>query len=296
MTADAPSPVRKLADLLGRADRWASVMAWATVAGIAFGLSGPFGSYEGNFFYRLIYWTSVFWVGSIVAWTGTAIGLVLGPRKGFPPLFSIIAILIIACIPLAALDAAITSLFWPLRASNMRALEWYGLTLSVTVAWALTLAWIELGEPVKFRVSTKTRGSLPRELAAFEVAGQQGVPDGLRLPDYILSSAMCLQMEDHHIRIHVRDRSYLFHGVMRDVVAALDEQRGLRVHRSWWVDKEAVQGWFKADRSVVLVLKNGLHVPVARNRVALIRTEGWLTSEELVSPMEALLTVESERR
>ncbi len=286
MSANGLSPATKLADLLGKGDRWASVMAWATLAGLAFGLSGPFGSYEGNFFYRLIYWTSVFWIGSIVAWVCTVTGFVLGPRKGFPALFSTMTILVVACVPLAALDAAITSLFWPLRASNMKALEWYGLTLGVTVAWALILAWIELGGPGKFRMSTKARASSPPEFAMLDRAGRAGLPGGAGLPDHILLSAMCLQMEDHHIRVHVHGGSHLHYGVMRDVVAELDERRGLRVHRSWWVEKGAVQGWYKDDRTVTLVLKNGLHVPVARNRVALIRTQGWLTTEELASPAD----------
>jgi DNA-binding LytR/AlgR family response regulator len=37
-----------------------------------------------------------------------------------------------------------------------------------------------------------------------------------------------------------------------------------------------VQDWQEEGRSIVLILTNGLRVPVARNRVAQLRAEGWL--------------------
>lgn len=279
MSANGTSPALDLADLLASPERWARVMSWGTLAGLGFGLSGPFGSYDGNFFYRLTYWTSLFWIGSIVAWCGAATALAKGARTGFPPSFSIVAIIITACVPLAMLDATITSLFWPLRASSMKALEWYGLTLGVTLPWAILLAWIELGGLKRFGPIAEMASDSPQATTS-----GSGIPtsasDGPGLPDHVLSSAMCLQMEDHHIRVHTQQRSYLHYGVMRQVVGAIDESRGLQVHRSWWVEKDAVEAWYKDDRAVTLVLKNGLHVPVARNRVAKLRSAGWLATEQ----------------
>ena len=280
MSADGTSPVLELKDLLLNPERWASVMSWGTLAGLSFGLSGPFGSYEGNFFYRLTYWTSLFWIGSIIAWCSAATALTKASRTGFPPLFSIVAIVIFACVPLAMLDAAITSLFWPLRASSMKALEWYGLTLGVTLPWTILLAWIELGRSTKSIPTAEIAPVDPRPAAA-PVTAIPVSSDNPGLPEHVLSGAMCLQMEDHHIRVHTQGRSYLHYGVMRQVVGAIDESRGLQVHRSWWVEKDAVQAWYRDDRTVTLVLRNGLHVPVARNRVAKLRSEGWLASEEM---------------
>jgi hypothetical protein len=281
MSENDMSPALELRDLMIDPRRWASVMSWGTLAGLGFGLSGPFGSYEGNFFYRLTYWTSLFWIGSIVAWCSAATALTKGPRTGFPPSFSIVAIVIMACVPLAMLDAAITSLFWPLRASTMKALEWYGLTLGVTLPWTILLAWIELGG---LHDSSAAGRAIPADAQTAALAAATvpiGSSNNPGLPEHVLSSAMCLQMEDHHIRVHTQGRSYLHYGVMRQVVGAIDESRGLQVHRSWWVEKDAVQAWYKDDRTVTLVLRNGLHVPVARNRVAKLRSEGWLASEEM---------------
>lgn len=252
-------------DLLRRPERWASVLGWATLAGIEFGFIGPFGSYASHLFTRVAYWTALFWVGSLLLWPCVVAGLALGPRRGFPPLFSGVAVVLVACVPLAALGALGTWLFWPSRAANIETLEWYWLTIVVALPAIGGLLWLELGRknllPQLFRF-----GARRKTITA--------------LPDHLLANALCLQMEDHHVRLHLHGRSSLHFGVMRDVVAALDPRRGMQVHRSWWVARDAVRRVHRDGRSVILELVNGLHVPVARNRVALLRAEGWLADAE----------------
>jgi len=63
---------------------------------------------------------------------------------------------------------------------------------------------------------------------------------------------------------------------LRQVAEELGPDRGLQVHRSWWVARAAVRDWEEADRSIILTLTNGMRVPVARNRVAVLRACGWL--------------------
>lgn len=261
-----------LDNLLRQPERWARVLGWATLAGLEFGLIGPFGSYASHVFTRVAYWTALFWVGSLLLWPSVVAALRMGPRRGFPPLFSGMATILVACIPLAVLGAIGTYLFWPSRASAMHTLEWYGLTLLVAVPAMAALLWIELGRANLFRSRTREHpadGIVTDALAATA-----------SLPDHLLASALCLQMEDHHVRVHLHGRSYLHFAVMRDVIAAMDEHRGLQVHRSWWVAHDAVEGWYRDGRSVALLLVNGLRVPVARNRVATLRAEGWLADAQ----------------
>lgn len=252
-------------DLLGRPERWASVLGWATLAGLEFGFIGPFGSYASPVFTRLAYWTALFWAGSLILWPCVVAGLLLGPRRGFPPLFSGAAVMLVACVPLAALGAAATALFWPMRAAGMRAFEWYWLTVVVALPAMGGLVWLELGR--KNLIPSLFRFGRPRKTVT-------------ALPDHLLAHALCLQMEDHHVRVHLHGRSSLHFGVMRDVVAGLDPGRGLQVHRSWWVARDAVRRWHRDGRAFTLELVNGLEVPVARNRVAILRAEGWLEGEE----------------
>jgi len=268
-----------LRDLLGRPERWASVLGLATLAGVEFGLIGPFGSYASNIFTRTAYWTGLFWIGSMLLWPSVVAAILLGPRRGFPPLFSGAAAVLIACIPLAAFGAAGTQLFWPVRAAAFRALEWYGMTVIVAGPAVAALMWVQLG---KANMLLARFGLAPAGGFAADMDGS-GVPVRAPsvppLPDHLLGRALCLQMEDHHVRIHGHGRSFLHLAVMRDVVAMMDEARGLQVHRSWWVARDAVRGWRTEGRSVTLILINGLRVPVARQRVALLRARGWLDGE-----------------
>ena len=267
----------ELDDLLRRPERWASVLGWATLAGLEFGLIGPFGSYAANVFTRIVYWTGLFWIGCIIVWPCVVAALMLGSRKGFPPLFSGVAAILFASVPLSALAAGCTYLFWPVRASSMRPLEWYGLTVVVSMPAVAGLVWLELGQGSQILARLGWRSAAQRR----EIAG--GAPPlslpssgSTPLPDHLLASALCLQMEDHHVRVHVHGRSYLHHAVMRDVMASMAEGSGLQVHRSWWVARAALRGWYKDGRSATLLLTNDLHVPVARNRLAILREQGWL--------------------
>jgi hypothetical protein len=56
------------------------------------------------------------------------------------------------------------------------------------------------------------------------------------------------------------------------------------------VAREAVCGWYREERSAVLVLTNDLRVPVARNRLAMLRAEGWLSPDAEVRPQGEALT------
>ncbi|MBD3762204.1 LytTR family DNA-binding domain-containing protein, partial [Rhizorhabdus sp.] len=66
---------------------------------------------------------------------------------------------------------------------------------------------------------------------------------------------------------------------LRDAIAELNGLDGMQVHRSWWVARDAVRRWHRDGRAFTLELVNGLQVPVARNRVAILRAEGWLDGE-----------------
>jgi len=268
-------------DLLKRPERWASVLGWATLAGLEFGLLGPFGSYESDVFRRMAYWTCLFWIGSLLLWPAIVAALDAGRRRGFPALFCFFAAVIVTSVPLALLGAIQTYVFWPRRAAAMSMFDWYGLTIMVALPAMAALTWIEMGRnrPSFWRAGGPTALTAMSQPA---LTGPDNAPDALALdhptalPDHLLELALCLQMEDHHVRVHLPGRSYLHHGVLREVVAALDEERGMQVHRSWWVDRRAIDRWERDGRSVVLLLTNGLRVPVARNRIAHLRERGWL--------------------
>ena len=83
-------------------------------------------------------------------------------------------------------------------------------------------------------------------------------------------------MEDHYVRAHTPAGSTLLLLRMRDAVAELDGVDGLRVHRSWWVARNAVAGMRREGRNIRLILTNGVEAPVARGETERLRREGWI--------------------
>jgi hypothetical protein len=97
-----------------------------------------------------------------------------------------------------------------------------------------------------------------------------------RIPARLGRDLVALQMEDHYLRIHTRLGSDLILLRMNDAVAELDGLDGLRVHRSWWVARAALEGVERDGKTMVLRLAGGLAVPVARDRQGEVRAAGWL--------------------
>jgi DNA-binding LytR/AlgR family response regulator len=83
-------------------------------------------------------------------------------------------------------------------------------------------------------------------------------------------------MEDHYVRAHTGAGSTLLLMRLRDAVAELDAVDGRQVHRSWWVARNAVARAEPAGRGWKLTLRNGLVVPVPRERAGELRSAGWL--------------------
>ena len=265
----------EFSDHLRRPERWARILGWATLAGVEFGMIGPFGSYPANPFTRIVYWTVLFWAGSLILWPSIVAGFVIGPRRGFPPIFSGATLALVACVPVAVVAATGCYIFWPVHASGVRIVEWYGLTLLVALPAAGALVWLEMRQP--WQATLARDRSDPAMPPIGDDVAVPGAATSSPAPGHLLALALCLQMEDHHVRIHLHGSSSLHLATMGQLVAQMGDRPGMQVHRSWWVARDAVHGAQIDGRSVALVLSNGLRVPVARNRVAILRAENWLS-------------------
>lgn len=62
---------------------------------------------------------------------------------------------------------------------------------------------------------------------------------------------------------------------MEDAARELDGL-GLRVHRSWWVAADAVEGSDREGQRTLLRLTDGRRVPVGRSFRADLKAAGWL--------------------
>lgn len=250
----------RFGDLIGDPPLWARRLTLATATGMLLGLIGPFGSYlNDNAVARMAYWTALVWLGTVLHSLGFAAAVSLGARWRLPRPFSVAAGIVVASVPLAAASAVMGHLAWPRYTGDLGPLDWYGQTLIVSGLLVTGLLWIE----GRLKTAPPVAADAPS--------------DATRLPVRLRDQVLCLQMEDHYVRVHTPAGSELVLMPMREAIVALAGLEGLQVHRSWWVARRAVARATPAGRAASLTLTNGLVAPVARNRLADLRAQGWLS-------------------
>ena len=78
------------------------------------------------------------------------------------------------------------------------------------------------------------------------------------------------------LRVHTDLGSDLVLMRMADACALLDESAGARVHRSWWVARDAVQAVRQHSGRMELALPGNISAPVSRAMQPVLRSQGWL--------------------
>jgi hypothetical protein len=99
-----------------------------------------------------------------------------------------------------------------------------------------------------------------------------------RLPAHIRGDILCLQVDDHYVRVHSHHGSTMVLMRFSDALRGVDHIPGSQVHRSWWVAASAVEGLRRTGRTAQLTLRNGLSVPVSQPYLA-YATTSWGSSE-----------------
>ncbi len=84
------------------------------------------------------------------------------------------------------------------------------------------------------------------------------------MPTGLSGQIICLQSEDHYVRVYTEHGNGLVRMRFVDAIDELKSVDGLRVHRSWWVLRSAIKGKSKNNDKSFLLLRNELLVPVSR--------------------------------
>jgi DNA-binding LytR/AlgR family response regulator len=142
-------------------------------------------------------------------------------------------------------------------------------------AFLTVVVAIAVGLFVEQRV--RARADAERErVASLPKADSAGPTDFFRrIPPALGHDLLALEMEDHYLRIHTAVGSDLILLRLRDAMAELGPARGRQVHRSWWVAEGAVASAERGTRPL-LVLRNGLKVPVSKTYREALKDAGWL--------------------
>ena len=238
---------------------WARAMSFAVVIGVLLGMLGPYGSYlNDGVVPRTVYWIGMTMVGTVMIGVLVPLLFRLATRIGLPRLFSIVVAILVASAPIGFVSAIICRAVWGSIVSRLTWIDWY--SQAVLTSAIITGLWIVFEFAIEARRKPAAASTRPRILE----------PSG---------PVLCLQMEDHYVRIHRPTGSTLELLPLQEAIGRFGGADGLRVHRSWWVATQAVAGAERDARNWRLRLTNGLTVPVARNRVTEARTRGWIVEE-----------------
>jgi hypothetical protein len=242
-------------------------------AGLFLGILGPFGTYESLYLgWRLAYWVSLMLGGTLFFPVAYLVARQYCSARGISPWVYVPATVALGAVPMMAMVSGVTSIMFggQLDFDLGNYLRVYAVSLPMVCLHHAMCEW-------KLSKVAASPALPPRPVEA--VAPAAPVPPRLlkRLPGRLGSDILCLQMEDHYVRVHTALGQEMLLMRMRDAIAELDGLEGLQVHRSWWVTKAAVQSWTRDGKSLTLHLSNKVEVAVARDRMADVKAAGWLT-------------------
>jgi hypothetical protein len=250
------------------------------VFGVALVLAvlGPFGTYQSmDLVHRLAHFGiigALSWIQVVLlaAWFGT-----IEPIDRWPVAGRMTLVGLLAAIPSTFEVIVVHSwLVRPLPLSLAPQLYPENAFLTVAVSVMIGL-FVEQRLRAKADAERERVAALPPEQPAAPDQPAGAAPDFFRRISPALGrDLLALEMEDHYLRIHTALGSDLILMRLRDALAELPRERGRQVHRSWWVAEGAVASVDRTPGRLVLVLRNGLHVPVSKTYRDSVREAGWV--------------------
>lgn len=251
-------------------------LPWVMGIAVVMAVTGPFGTYETmGLGKRLFYFT----ITGVLAWA-LVIGFIVALRRieafnRWPIVARMALAGILAAVPMTAAIMIVHSwLVWPLP---WRAFPY----IFPQTAFLAVVISILVGLFVERRLHAEAdseRARVAESVAASPAPGVEPVaPDFFRrVPPALGRDLLALEMEDHYLRIHTALGSDLILLRLRDALAELGPSRGRQVHRSWWVAGDAITSVERNAGRAVLVLRNGLRVPISKTFREQVKEAGWL--------------------
>lgn len=249
---------------------WVIELVVMVAVGIGLAALGPFGSFAiGSFGARLAYWIPAALLGYIIFRPTTLTAILVARRLELSELGGAIIGVLVAAIP-GTYAIAFLGGYRPGATPRFEIL--FQLYIQVGLIGVMVMSlFVLLG-----RSSVRREGAVVPAPPVENATATAPAPFLDRLPGAWADRLLALEMEDHYVRAHGPDTSALILLRMRDAEAELADVDGMRIHRSWWVARIAVEKAIRDGRGYRLRLTNGLEAPVARDRIAALKAAGWL--------------------
>ena len=239
--------------------------------GVVVATIGPFGTYtEFATQDRYLYWIIIIPVN----WLQIAIAITLIGQLKIAERMPQFLVVAIGCL-IASFPASFEVLWlegWLRSPYNVEITAWilwpYVLLLSLVIA-------LPLKKYMWYGPSPQEPPDSDQETTAPQ-ATSDSPPFLKRIPGHLGQNLLCVESEDHYLRIHTDAGSDLILYRMSDALSDLEGANGLQVHRSFWVARDAITEVERNGKRVSLKLANGLVVPISRTYLPTVRQAGWL--------------------
>ena len=229
--------------LAGRRRFWMGLLG----AGLVIGLTGPFGTYDTvPLLVRTGYWLVVvsvtFWLGYLVSFAVAS----WAEDRGLGSTLSVRLGALAASIPVTALLAGLHAVFF------------------AASFWADAMRLLPYVAVIAVAIAALDEALVAREASPAPPAATPPEPAWLdRLPAHLGRNLILLQAQDHYVRAETDRGETLIRSRLQEAANDLGDF-GVRIHRSWWVARSAIQAYRYRNGTPVVVLQNGLELPVGR--------------------------------
>lgn len=148
-----------------------------------------------------------------------------------------------------------------------------GLPTIITWVGINLIGWLVFGiERFGYPSPKAKKRAPPRErVADSEPDTAVGAPSPQGVPNFLIRAGVgsidqvaALEAQQHYIKIHLTEGSKTILYRFSDAIREAGDAHGLRVHRSWWVNRSYVARAQETDSRMSLVLETGVDVPVSR--------------------------------
>jgi hypothetical protein len=258
----------------------------ALCAGGLLGTIGPFGTFQTlDVVARYGFWIGAIFVGMIIHVPIFYAASWIGRERKLPAWMWVSLSAIVAAFPMTfVINGIFASMF---AANDLRDLpQLYILVLAISLPMQFlafaTAEGFKPKAPIPQITPTPMPIATPAPSASPDATDLKEAPVAAlpliwkRVPARLGRDLICLEMEDHYLRVHTKLGDGLIHLRMTDAVQELEGLEGMLVHRSFWVARHAITGWQRDGKTLLLHLSNGKSVPVARDRQPLVKAAGWL--------------------
>jgi len=178
--------------------------------------------------------------------------------------------IMLAAVPMVVIGSALNNALtgWQVTVAGVVNLYWKTLILGpiatllaeAVLPWIADVVRVQAQHPQRVPVALPVAPAPPPALSRL----------ALRLPPEVRGRILCLEMEDHYVRVHTDRGSALVLMRLGDAISAAHPVPGRQVHRSWWVSDEAVAGFERTGRTGLMRLVNGARVPVSQRYLRVV--------------------------